>query len=75
MPRLRALVAATFDPLATNCSLKVWEWPAIETPGAVTPYPEGSHAALIWRADLEAQERYRALERAAAEEKQRRKVV
>ena len=54
---------------------KVWEWPAVETPGAVTPYPEGSHAALVWRADLAAQERYRALERAAAEEKQRRKVV
>jgi hypothetical protein len=61
--------------LCDELNLRPWERPAVETPGAVTPYPEGSHAALVWRADLAAQERYRALERAAAEEKQRRKVV
>jgi hypothetical protein len=54
--------------------LKVWQWPAIQTPGACTPYPAGSYAAANWKPNLEAQERYRALERAAAEEaKQQRK--
>ena len=48
-------------------SLQPWQWPAIETPGAVSPYPEGSDAALNDKPDLEAQERYCMLERAAAE--------
>jgi hypothetical protein len=47
---------------------KLHEWPGIETPGARTPYPEGSNAAADWKPDLEAQERYRVLEQAAAEE-------
>jgi hypothetical protein len=46
--------------------LRPWEWPAIETPGALPCYPEGSPAALAWKPDLEAQARYRALEKAAA---------
>ena len=46
--------------------LEPWEWPAVEHPDAVSPYPEGSHAANNWKPDLEAQERYRALLEQAA---------
>lgn len=41
--------------------LPPWIWPAYEHPGAVTPYPEGSHAAKSWQPDLKGQERYRLL--------------
>ena len=48
-------------------NLQPWQWPAIENPDAVSPYPPGSEAALNDKPDLEAQERCRMLERAAAE--------
>jgi hypothetical protein len=47
--------------------IKLWQWPVVETPGAVPIYPEGSRAARIWKPDLEAQERWRALEQALVE--------
>jgi hypothetical protein len=34
------------------------QWPCIEEPGAVSPYPSGSHAAEEWKPDLEAQSLY-----------------
>jgi hypothetical protein len=43
------------------------QWPAVEDPDAVSPYPEGSQARINAKPDLEAQARYRLLEQAAAE--------
>lgn len=48
--------------------LKLWEWPAVKHPDAMCPYPEGCEAALKWKPDLEAQERYRALDAALKEQ-------
>ncbi len=45
--------------------MKPWHWPCIESPDAENPWPEGSHMASKWKLDVEAQERYRQLERAA----------
>jgi hypothetical protein len=42
-----------------------WEFPCVEHPEAVAPYPAGSPAAKNWKPDLEAQARYRALAKAA----------
>jgi hypothetical protein len=39
----------------------IWQWPCVENPNAVSPYPEGSFAAKNWKPDLEAQARYRLL--------------
>jgi hypothetical protein len=51
-------------------NLAPWQWPCIQSPDTVNPYPEGSYAAQRWAPDLEAQARYRELEQALA---QRRK--
>lgn len=37
------------------------DWPAVEDPDAVSPYPEDSPAALADKPDLAARRRYRAL--------------
>ena len=47
--------------------LAPWQWYAVEHPNTRSPYPEGSHADKEWKPDLEAQERYRALEAACGE--------
>jgi hypothetical protein len=52
--------------LCDELHLAPWQWPAYQRPDAVAPFPEGSPAAKSWKPDLEGQERYRALERAAA---------
>ena len=43
---------------------KLWEWPCIQHPEAVSCFPEGSPAAKAWKPDLEAQARWLALEAA-----------
>ncbi|HWX28439.1 MAG TPA: hypothetical protein VNZ53_13515 [Steroidobacteraceae bacterium] len=53
--------------LCRELRLPPWKFPAYQHPDATTPYPEGSPAAISWKPDLEAQDRYRALEQAAAE--------
>jgi hypothetical protein len=40
---------------------KPWQWPCVEHPDSVAPYPTGSAAAKSWQPDLEAQALYRAL--------------
>src|SRR5262245_42292236 len=40
---------------------KLWEWPCIQHPEAVTCFPEGSTAAKTWKPDLRAPARWRAL--------------
>src|SRR6516225_9870558 len=49
-----------------------WEWPCVEHPDTVAPYPAGSPAAKNWKPDLEAQARYRALQTALAAERRTR---
>jgi hypothetical protein len=44
-----------------------WEWPCIQSPTAVCPYPPGSPAAQSWRPDESAQQMWQALARAARE--------
>jgi hypothetical protein len=56
-----------YSILHDELKAEIWDWPCIQTPGAVTPYPEGSYAAEHWKPNLEGQARYRMLERAAAE--------
>jgi hypothetical protein len=34
--------------LHSALGLPPWEWPAIEYPDAVCPYPAGCHAAIEW---------------------------
>lgn len=46
--------------------LPPWEFPAVENPDAESPYPEG-HINRTLPPDLEAQQRYRALEAACDE--------
>jgi hypothetical protein len=53
--------------LVDELRLKPWQWPAVESPDATCPYPEGCYAAQQWKPDLAAQARYRLLEQAAAE--------
>jgi hypothetical protein len=43
---------------------KLWEWPCVQHPDTVSPYPKGSYADKNWRPNLEAQARYIALEEA-----------
>jgi hypothetical protein len=47
--------------LCDELKLAPWQWPAVENPDAVSPYPEW-HANKNLAPDLEAQERYRVLE-------------
>jgi len=42
-----------------------WEFPCVENPNTVAPYPAGSPAGKNWQPDVEAQARYRALAEAA----------
>jgi hypothetical protein len=51
--------------LHRSLNLKPWEWPAVENPDALNPYPEGSQAAQDHKPDLRGRELYRALEKAA----------
>jgi hypothetical protein len=44
-----------------------WQWPCIEHPYSVCPFPEGSYAAQSWRANEEARQMWQALARAAKE--------
>jgi hypothetical protein len=43
---------------------KLWEWPCIQHPDAVTCFPDGSPAAKAWKPNTAAQERWLALEAA-----------
>jgi len=54
--------------------LKLWQWPAVEDPNAANPYPEGSHAWKQWGdGNLEAQARWKALQRASREARRARR--
>jgi len=43
----------------------LWDWPVIENPRSVCPYPEGSAAAKDWRPDERGRQMWRLLEQAA----------
>ena len=44
---------------------RLWDWPVIENPRSVCPYPEGSAAAKDWRPDERGRQMWRLLEQAA----------
>jgi hypothetical protein len=44
-----------------------WQWPCIEHPNSVCPYPEGSYAAQSWRPNEAARHMWRTLEQVARE--------
>ena len=46
---------------------KPWEYPCVEHPDALNPYPPGSPAAQSWRPDERAQEMWKALDAASRE--------
>ena len=52
--------------LHDELGLKPWEWPAVEHPESVCPYPAGSPAAAQWQRDERGVALYRELEEAAA---------
>jgi hypothetical protein len=53
--------------LCLELRCKPWEFPAVQSPDVVNPYPAGSYAAERWQPDADAQARWRELERAARE--------
>ena len=52
--------------LHAELGCKPHEWPCIEHPDSVTPYPEGSYAARHWKPDERGRALYRELAEAAA---------
>jgi hypothetical protein len=53
--------------LHAELGLRPWQYPAIEKPGTASPFPAGSEADQGWSPDFTAQDRWRALRRAARE--------
>jgi hypothetical protein len=48
---------------------KLWHWPCIQRPDAVSPYPRGCAADLAWKPNLRGQSLWKALANASREAK------
>jgi hypothetical protein len=53
--------------LHNELGCRPWQWPCIEHPNSVSPYPEGSRTAQTWRPKQEARRMWQALAQAAQE--------
>jgi hypothetical protein len=53
--------------LHAELGLRPWQYPCVEKPDTTSPFPTGSEADRAWKPDLAAQERWRALRKAARE--------
>jgi hypothetical protein len=54
---------------------RLWDWPVIESPLSVCPYPAGSAAAKDWTPDERAREMWKLLEQAALAARRRVSTV